>query len=69
VPDLEWGARVVAYVVLRPGATPPALADVRDHVAQTCPRTWAPRDVVVVEALPTLPSGKLDRTALITRTP
>jgi o-succinylbenzoate---CoA ligase len=69
VPDPEWGMRVVAYVVLRPGATPPTLGDVRDHVAETCPRTWAPRELVVVEALPTLPSGKLDRAALAARTP
>jgi O-succinylbenzoic acid--CoA ligase len=64
VPDPEWGSKVVAYVVLRPGARPPALADLRNHVAATNPRAWAPREVVVVDALPLLPSGKLDRSAL-----
>ncbi len=68
VPDQEWGTRVIAYVVMRPGADPPRLADVRDHVARTCPRAWAPREVVVVDTLPVLSSGKLDRAALTART-
>jgi o-succinylbenzoate---CoA ligase len=63
-PDREWGTRVVAYVVLRSGATPPTLADVRDLVAATHPRAYAPREIIVVDALPLLPSGKLDRAAL-----
>ncbi|MET9019836.1 AMP-binding protein [Actinopolymorpha sp. NPDC004070] len=64
VPDPEWGSRVRAYVVLRPGADAPALADVRDHVSTAHPRAYAPREVVVVDALPLLPSGKVDRSAL-----
>jgi o-succinylbenzoate---CoA ligase len=63
-PDPEWGTRVVAYVVLRPGATPPSLADVRAVVAAKHPRAYAPREVIVVDALPVLASGKLDRAAL-----
>jgi O-succinylbenzoic acid--CoA ligase len=31
----------------------------------TLPRTWAPRDVVVLDALPMLASGKVDRRALL----
>ncbi|MEQ4208071.1 AMP-binding protein [Actinopolymorpha sp. B9G3] len=65
LPDPEWGTRVVAYVVLRPGATPPSLADVRAVVAARHPRAYAPREVIVVDALPLLPSGKLDRAALL----
>nr|WP_273378002.1 AMP-binding protein [Actinopolymorpha pittospori] len=64
VPDTEWGSRVVAYVVLRPGATAPPLAQVRDQVSADHPRAYAPREVVVVDALPLLPSGKIDRQAL-----
>jgi O-succinylbenzoic acid--CoA ligase len=52
---------VVACLV---GDSAPALSDVRDHVAATLPRTWAPRAVVLVDALPMLPNGKLDRLAL-----
>jgi O-succinylbenzoic acid--CoA ligase len=62
-PDREWGSRVVAFVVAdRPG---PTLAAVRDHVAQVFPRTWAPLDVVTVDDLPMLASGKPDRPALV----
>jgi o-succinylbenzoate---CoA ligase len=60
VPDPEWGSRVVAFVV---GEVD--LADLRDFVAGTLPRTWAPRDVVVLDSLPMLASGKVDRQALL----
>jgi O-succinylbenzoic acid--CoA ligase len=61
VPDDEWGSRVVALVVLR---GPLTLAQAREHVAATLPRSWAPRELREVDALPLLPSGKLDRAAL-----
>ena len=61
VPDDEWGPRVVALVVLR---GPLTLAEARDHVAAPLPRSWAPRALREVEALPLLASGKLDRAAL-----
>ncbi len=60
VPDPEWGSRVVAFVV---GEVD--LAELRDFVAETLPRTWAPRDVVVLDSLPMLASGKVDRQALL----
>jgi O-succinylbenzoic acid--CoA ligase len=60
VPDEEWGTRVVAYVV---GAVP--TDELRDFVAEVLPRTWAPRQVVVLEELPMLASGKVDRQALL----
>jgi len=63
VPDPEWGARVVAVVVLRPGAAL-ALEEARDHVAGRVSRVAAPRELRVVQALPLLPSGKPDRAAL-----
>jgi o-succinylbenzoate---CoA ligase len=59
VEDPEWGQRVVAFVV---GALDRGAA--RDWVAERHPRSWAPRDVVVVDALPLLPNGKVDRAAL-----
>ena len=59
VPDEEWGSRVVAFVV---GALD--LATARDWVAGRHPRSWAPRELVVVDDLPLLPNGKLDRLAL-----
>ena len=63
VPDPEWGARVRACVVLRPGAALD-LAQARDHVAAALGRAAAPRELVVLASVPTLPSGKPDRVAL-----
>lgn len=60
--DEEWGSRVV--VVLVPDGQAPSLADLRDHVAAALPRTWAPRDLRVVDALPLLATGKVDRLAV-----
>ena len=59
VPDEEWGQRVVAFVV---GVI--SVDAARDWVAAEHPRAWAPREVVVVEALPLLDNGKVDRMAL-----
>ena len=61
VPDVEWGQRVVAVVVLR---SPLDLDAAREHVSGPLPRAAAPRELRVVDALPLLPSGKLDRRAL-----
>jgi O-succinylbenzoic acid--CoA ligase len=58
VPDDEWGERVVAVVAAR---DPISLAAVRDRVE---PRAWAPRQLVVVESLPLLANGKVDRVAV-----
>ena len=61
VPDHEWGQRVVAVVVLRGDLS---LEQARDHVAGPLPRAAAPRELRVVDALPLLPSGKVDRRRL-----
>ncbi|PJJ58192.1 O-succinylbenzoic acid--CoA ligase [Mumia flava] len=72
VDDPEWGSVVVALVVpTDPGASSgtgaPPLADLRDHVETAgLPRTWAPRHVVAIDALPLLDHGKVDRVALRT---
>lgn len=59
VADAEWGQRVVACVVTA-GQVPP-LGELRDLVT---PRAWAPRQLVVLDALPMLANGKVDRVAL-----
>lgn len=56
VPDAEWGERIVAFVVGE--ARLEALRDAVD------PRTWAPRELVRLDALPRLASGKVDRLRL-----
>ena len=63
VPDPEWGARVVAVVVLRPGAAL-TLEQAREHVGARVSRVAAPRALEVVAALPLLAAGKPDRAAL-----
>ena len=59
VADLEWGNRVVAVVV---GDLD--LDDARAWVGAKHPRSWAPREVVVVPTLPMLANGKVDRLAI-----
>ena len=72
LPDPEWGQRVVAAVVAAPGATPD-LAELRPWVTARLGAAAAPRELTVVDAVPTLHTGKPDRRAvartLITRTP
>jgi O-succinylbenzoic acid--CoA ligase len=59
VPDPEWGNRLVAFVVGRV-----ALDDLREWVAEQHPRSWAPRQVVPLPAIPMLANGKPDRVRL-----
>jgi o-succinylbenzoate---CoA ligase len=62
MPDEEWGEVVVAAVV---GDV--TLEELRDWVAAEYPRSYAPRSVVHLDALPLLPNGKVDRLALRAR--
>lgn len=67
VPDAEWGARVVAYIVPADAVCLDGLRldELRDAVEEAgLPRTWAPREVVLLDELPLLPGGKLDRLKL-----
>ncbi len=61
VPDEEWGERVVAFVV-----GPVELDDLRTWVAAEHPRAWAPRQLVRLDRLPELATGKPDRLQLRT---
>ena len=60
LPDPEWGARVVAVVAPADPADPPPLELLRLHVRERLPRYAAPSKVVMVDAVPMLPSGKHD---------
>ena len=59
-PDPEWGERVVAVVVPADPADPPAPELLRRHVRERLPRYAIPSRVVMVDAVPMLPSGKYD---------
>ncbi|WP_344238755.1 AMP-binding protein [Kribbella hippodromi] len=60
VPDADWGTRVVAFVVGEPSRD-----ELRDWISELLPRTWAPQDVIALDALPMLASGKVDRQRLL----
>ncbi|HEY9856630.1 MAG TPA: o-succinylbenzoate--CoA ligase [Stenomitos sp.] len=60
--DHRWGQVPVAFIV--PKGDAPAEAEVRAYVGQHLARYKVPRKVMVIEALPRLGSGKLDRQAL-----
>jgi len=64
VPDPEWGERVVAYVVPADPAAPPRLDALRDFARDRLSVAKLPREVVVVEAVPRTPGGKLLRRLL-----
>jgi acyl-CoA synthetase (AMP-forming)/AMP-acid ligase II len=63
-PDREWGQRVVAWVVPVDRALPPTLEALRDHCRERLARFKAPRELILLDALPRTPSGKLRRAAV-----
>jgi O-succinylbenzoic acid--CoA ligase len=63
-PDAEWGERVVAFVV--PAGEPPSLEELRDAVKAELAPWCAPKELVLVDALPRTPLGKLRRRDLRT---
>lgn len=60
--DPEWGERVVAWVVPRGPA--PTLDELRAHVVASLAPWAAPKELVVVSALPRAASGKVSRRLL-----
>ncbi len=58
VPDTEWGERVRAFVVPRVGATLD-VAEVQAFARARLAKPKVPRDVVVLDALPRNPTGKV----------
>ena len=69
LPDEQWGSRVVAAVVLEPVGLPGRSkrwddAALREAVRARLDGAHAPKRVVVLEALPLRPSGKVDRRAV-----
>jgi fatty-acyl-CoA synthase len=60
VPDEQFGQRLKAFVVTRPGATLTAAA-VKSHVRDHLARYKVPRTVTFVDALPRTTTGKLRR--------
>ncbi|MGH3433753.1 MAG: AMP-binding protein [Thermocrispum sp.] len=63
-PDEEFGQRLVAYVVLRPGCNLDADM-VRRYVHHRLARFAVPRDVLFLEELPRNPTGKILKRLLV----
>ncbi|WP_024795229.1 AMP-binding protein [Tomitella biformata] len=63
VPDEKWGEAVCATVVLVPNATL-TLAAIGRHLETRLARFKTPRRLVIVEELPKLPTGKIDKKLL-----
>ncbi len=64
VADDEWGQRVVAWIVPTDPTAPPSLADLRDVVSERHPTFVAPKELVLVDAIPRTALGKVVRSAL-----
>ena len=63
-PDSQYGQRVTAVVVPTRLSSPPRLQELRAAVRRALPAYAAPRALLVVPAMPLLPSGKPDLAAL-----
>jgi fatty-acyl-CoA synthase len=63
VDDEEFGKRLAAYVVARPGESL-SEDDVREYVKLNLARFKVPRDVAFLDELPRNPSGKVLKRAL-----
>jgi O-succinylbenzoic acid--CoA ligase len=62
--DPEWGQRVAAFVVARDPGRPPTLEELRGFARERLAAAKAPRELIIVPALPRGPSGKLLRRLL-----
>jgi o-succinylbenzoate---CoA ligase len=62
--DLEWGQRLVAYVVPADGGAPPTLEALRTFTRERLGAAKTPRELVLVQGLPRTASGKILRRRL-----
>ncbi len=61
VPDKQKGEALVLLSSVHQNQLAAALDDIRSHLVDSgLPRLWAPRDIIPVEAIPMLPTGKMD---------
>ncbi len=61
VPDAQKGEALVLLSCIHNAQLTQALDAIRSHLAdQGIPRLWVPREIIPVEAIPMLPTGKMD---------
>jgi o-succinylbenzoate---CoA ligase len=65
-PDPLWGEVLVAGIV---ATAPISLAEIRDHVGDTCGRASAPREIISLSSIPTSDLGKPHRSLLLDLAP
>lgn len=65
IPDADLGQRIIAYVVLRDGATDSVSQQLIDHVAGELSAHKRPREVRVVSTLPRNAMGKVQKKLLL----
>jgi acyl-CoA synthetase (AMP-forming)/AMP-acid ligase II/NAD(P)-dependent dehydrogenase (short-subunit alcohol dehydrogenase family) len=63
VPDEDFGQRLAAFVVLKPGASP-TIEELQTYVRERLARSKIPREIVFVERIPRTSTGKLQRRKL-----
>jgi o-succinylbenzoate---CoA ligase len=63
-PDPEWGERVVAFVVSTDPSDPPTLDQLRRFASEHLAPWAAPKEIVLLDALPRAASGKIIRRML-----
>jgi len=61
--DAPGGKRLIAYVVASE-ESPPTTSELRDYLKRTVPEYMVPSSFVVLESLPLMATGKVDRNAL-----
>jgi len=57
--DEQWGERVVAFIVPRPGVEPPTLEELRTFSSERLMAAELPRELHVIASVPRSPGGKL----------
>ena len=62
-PDEEWGERIVAIITCPDRRAGVSVEALRAELGRALPRHALPRQVIIVESLPLLESGKIDRGA------
>jgi acyl-CoA synthetase (AMP-forming)/AMP-acid ligase II len=64
LPDVEWGQRIAAFVISRPG-TPPGEDELRTWVRERLRGSKTPEQIVFVREFPTTATGKIVRRELV----
>jgi len=59
--DEQWGERVVAFIVPRPGVEPPTLEELRSFSSERLAASELPRELRIVGSIPRSSGGKLLR--------